>query len=267
MKDLGKRLPATGLMILGAWLAINFLPDSLFVLLLFLIITVAAFELLRLCQPKIISLWLPALGGLLLGISFYFDRSLLAPALVGAMALQGVFLLLRVRDPEKLASFVLDFGIGLTVILYLYLPLFFLFSLRRLDPHYLFFLLLVIAIGDSAAYFIGSRWGKKAIYPLASPRKTVAGLVAALPGAALAGWLSLLIFPPVRPVNLFAALAGAALLGLFSQLADPLESLFKRAAGRKDSGSLLAGHGGVLDRLDSYVLCAPLLEVMVVLLW
>ncbi len=267
MKDLGRRLPATLFMVLGAWLAINHLPDLPFALLVFAVISIAAWEFQRLCRPLTFSMFLTMAAGLLIGVSFFFDRAHLAPALVGAMGLHGLFLLFRIRDRRRLDSFVRDFGISLSSVLYLYLPLFFLFSLRRLDPAYLLFLLFVIAVGDSAAYFIGSRWGKKTIYPLASPRKTLAGLLAAVPGAALAGWLSTLIFPFAEPVGLLVVVATAALLGLFSQLADPLESLFKRAADRKDSGTLLAGHGGVLDRVDSYILCAPLLEAVILLCW
>jgi phosphatidate cytidylyltransferase len=59
----------------------------------------------------------------------------------------------------------------------------------------------------------------------------------------------------------------AAVIGLFSQLSDPVESLFKRSAGQKDSGTLLPGHGGILDRLDSYIFCAPLLFFLIKYFW
>ncbi|MEI6614855.1 MAG: phosphatidate cytidylyltransferase, partial [Chrysiogenales bacterium] len=148
---------------------------------------------------------------------------------------------------------------------YLYLPLYFLLELKKLGANFLFFLILVIAIGDSGAYFVGSVFGKHKIYPVASPNKSLEGLIAAVLTAALSGWLSIWLFPIT--VKLSTAMISAAVIGLFSQLSDPVESLFKRAAGQKDSGTLLPGHGGILDRLDSYIFCAPLLFYLIKYFW
>ena len=158
-------------------------------------------------------------------------------------------------------------GIHFLVIFYLYLPLFFLFKLKELHPNYLFFLIFVIAIGDSAAYLLGRAFGKHKIYPIASPKKSLEGLVAAIVFAAAGGWLSLLIFPVSVNVSPWVAMVTGGVTGLLSQLADPIESLFKRAAGKKDSGTLLPGHGCVLDRVDSYIFCAPALFYIIEYFW
>ena len=107
--------------------------------------------------------------------------------------------------------------------------------------------------------------GRHKIYKLASPKKSLEGLIAAILTAGLSGWLALVLFPV--PAAVPAAMLTAALIGLFSQLSDPVESLFKRAADQKDSGRLLPGHGGVLDRVDSYIFCAPLLYFLVAYFW
>jgi phosphatidate cytidylyltransferase len=138
-------------------------------------------------------------------------------------------------------------------------------ELKRLGPNYLFFLIAVIAVGDSGAYFVGSVIGKHKIYPVASPKKSLEGLIAAIITAALTGWLSIIVFPV--EVEVWRAIVTGGIIGLFSQLSDPIESLFKRAAGQKDSGTLLPGHGGVLDRVDSYIFCAPVLFYIIVYLW
>lgn len=113
-------------------------------------------------------------------------------------------------------------------------------------------LLLAIAplwVGDSAAYFIGKAWGKHKLAPTISPNKTVEGAVANLLGCllaafALGAWLKLSV-----PVSLAVGLS----TGVFGQVGDLLQSRLKRRADVKDSGSLLPGHGGVLDRLDSFL--------------
>ena len=101
----------------------------------------------------------------------------------------------------------------------------------------------------------------------ASPNKSLEGLIAAIVFAGFAGWLALLIFPVAAPVKIWIAVLTGSITGLFSQLSDPIESLFKRAAKQKDSGSILPGHGGILDRLDSYIFCAPVLFYLIRYLW
>ena len=127
--------------------------------------------------------------------------------------------------------------------------------------------LTVTWIGDSAAYFVGKKLGKRPLAPRVSPNKTVeggiAGLIAALATGALMG-VVLQGFPnfPVSP------LAGAVLglvLGAAAQLGDLAESIVKREAGVKDSGTLLPGHGGALDRLDALFFTVPLGYGLIVL--
>jgi CDP-diglyceride synthetase len=120
-------------------------------------------------------------------------------------------------------------------------------------PRLLMFVLVITWVGDTAAYFAGRAVGKRRIAPVLSPNKTWEGTVASILGAMLvaavfARWLS------VPPPHL---LAMAAVGNIAGQAGDLLESAYKRSAGVKDSGSLLPGHGGVLDRIDALILAIP----------
>ena len=113
----------------------------------------------------------------------------------------------------------------------------------------------VIAISDSAQYYSGRLFGIRKLAPLVSPAKTVEGAAggfaaAAVGGAAFAAW-GLVTMEPVVAALLALLLAGFGMCG------DLFESLLKRAAGVKDSASIIPGHGGVLDRLDSYLFAGP----------
>ena len=124
-------------------------------------------------------------------------------------------------------------------------------------PALVLFLVGVTWIGESAAYLVGSALGRHRLAPVISPRKTVEGAVAQLltsvvASLALAPWL-LPEWPPA------AALGAGALLGLVGQVGDLAESAIKRSVGAKDTGSLIPGHGGALDRLDSLLFNAPAL--------
>lgn len=115
--------------------------------------------------------------------------------------------------------------------------------------------LLIVWLADSGAYFAGRRWGGAKLAPAVSPGKTWAGLwgglvVCALLAIAVAFW---------RPLPWLPLLAVTLVTGLYSVVGDLNESLAKRYAGVKDSGSLIPGHGGVLDRFDSLLAAAPIL--------
>lgn len=114
--------------------------------------------------------------------------------------------------------------------------------------------------GDAAAYFAGRAWGRARLAPAASPGKTVVGAVAGLIGSLLvAVALSLVSLNGVRffPVGVVIAAWIGLLLGAVGQVGDLAESVLKREANVKDSGKLLPGHGGVLDRMDSLFFAVP----------
>lgn len=116
---------------------------------------------------------------------------------------------------------------------------------------WLFFLLLVIMTGDTAGYFAGHRWGKHKLYPEVSPGKTVEGAIASLAAGALAGMIGGEFLLPA--ISRGEILALALILSVLGQAGDLFESWIKRVFSVKDSGSLLPGHGGLLDRTDSLI--------------
>ena len=126
-------------------------------------------------------------------------------------------------------------------------------GLGRGTDRVLWLILLVVA-ADVGAYFVGRAWGRHKLAPRVSPGKTWEGALGGLATVALVAGIGAAHFDlPVLPVVAFGCL-----VGVFSVVGDLTESMFKRAAGLKDSGTLLPGHGGLLDRLDSITAAAPL---------
>jgi phosphatidate cytidylyltransferase len=120
---------------------------------------------------------------------------------------------------------------------------------------WIFFILLLAFSGDVAAYYVGRNFGKRKLLPLVSPNKTVEGTVGLFIGSVAGCVIFQQIFFPSLPV------VHAVALGFFGsvigQLGDLCESAMKRASGVKDSGVILPGHGGILDRLDCLIFIAP----------
>jgi phosphatidate cytidylyltransferase len=146
-----------------------------------------------------------------------------------------------------------DLGISAAAFLFLALPFSAAVRLDAVSPQLLLFAMAMIWAGDSFAYFVGRWIGRTKLAPQLSPSKSWEGAVANLIGSLLVGvfaarWIG---------VSVANMLAMAALGNIAGQFGDLLESAYKRSAGVKDSGTLLPGHGGILDRIDALVLSLP----------
>ena len=124
-------------------------------------------------------------------------------------------------------------------------------------PMALLYLFVLVWVADAAAYFVGMRFGKTKLAPQISPGKSVEGLVGGLCAALVLGYFSGAWIWTLDSAARWWWTALAGVVMLFSVLGDLVESKFKRLAGVKDSGSLLPGHGGVLDRIDAFTGAAP----------
>jgi phosphatidate cytidylyltransferase len=167
-------------------------------------------------------------------------------------------LLFRLRTIER--SAVLDPAMavaGLPVLVGPWVAIAHLHAYPADGPYRVLFLLVLIWVADILAYFAGRRWGREKLAPVLSPGKTRIGVYGALAGAAILGALLSWDtgFPPMQSLLLVVL---CVLTAFVSVIGDLFESLVKRRRGRKDSGQLLPGHGGVLDRIDSLTAAAPL---------
>ena len=121
----------------------------------------------------------------------------------------------------------------------------------------IFLLFLVIWAGDIFAYFVGRLLGRTLLFPRVSPKKTVEGSIGGFGGSLLVGWAFARWF--WHPASLKTVMLLVALIAVAGQIGDLAESALKRGADVKDSGTLLPGHGGLLDRVDSLLFGAPAL--------
>jgi len=121
---------------------------------------------------------------------------------------------------------------------------------------------LIIWMNDSFAYLIGKQFGKNKLYPSVSPKKTVEGSI----GGLVFGLLAAVLIAQIDPLlSLYQWLLLATVVVITGNLGDLLESKFKRVAGVKDSGAILPGHGGMLDRLDSLIFAAPFAYLLIII--
>ncbi|MBI3552911.1 MAG: phosphatidate cytidylyltransferase [Elusimicrobia bacterium] len=128
-------------------------------------------------------------------------------------------------------------------------------DIRPYGERMTFMFFVSVWVMDTTAYFVGKTLGRRKLAPELSPKKTVEGFLAGF----IAAVLTVLAFRASEPgmLSVRRALALGVLIGTGGQVSDIAESMIKRAVGVKDSGSLLPGHGGVMDRFDSFLLSAP----------
>jgi len=192
---------------------------------------------------------------LLFILSPHFDYEVITPILLtSAVIISLIWLLLR---PQKETAFA---GWAWTIagILYVGWLLSYLVALRNIDPvhlevgrNWVFFALFTNFGSDTAAFFVGRTWGKHHLAPSISPGKTWEGTVAGVFGAIIVSLGADALFN--LPLGYGQAVLLGLLVSIFGQLGDLVESLLKRNMGVKESGKLMPGHGGLLDRMDSVV--------------
>jgi phosphatidate cytidylyltransferase len=132
------------------------------------------------------------------------------------------------------------------------------FGINGYNPKILISIFILIWTNDSFAYIVGKSIGKTKLFERISPKKTIEGFIGGVAFAVLASYLISKYYIQIAEGKVFIWIIIALIVGIFGTIGDLIESKFKRFAGVKDSGKIMPGHGGVLDRLDSVIFVAPI---------
>src|SRR5690625_4695154 len=239
--------------IIGGW------PFKLFV---YLIATVGLIELMRMRQIPVFSfaffLALALLWLFLLPQEMYIFNtewfSKVNILLIIVMLLLSYTVLLKNKFTFDHAGFIL--------LAALYVGMGFFYFIETRDSANgltnILYVFLIVWATDTGAYFVGRSFGKRKLWPEISPKKTIEGAIGGIVLATLTGIIYHLITP--FPYAVIIIIAVTILASIFGQIGDLVESALKRHYGVKDSGNILPGHGGILDRFDSLLFVFPLVH-------
>ncbi|GIN91351.1 phosphatidate cytidylyltransferase [Siminovitchia terrae] len=233
-----------------------------FILLIYAMATIGLYELLRMRNLSLVSvqgalslalLWVILLPGQA------FDSGHGADIKIKA-AILAVLLFLSYTVISKNKFTFDDAGFVILSVLYVGIGFHFLMETREAGIVYLFYVLFVVWGTDSGAYFVGRSLGKRKLWPEISPNKTIGG---SLGGIVIAVLIALAFFSFTSlDIPLVKLLIVTVVLSVFGQIGDLAQSAFKRYYGVKDSGNIMPGHGGILDRCDSWLFVLPLVHVL-----
>jgi phosphatidate cytidylyltransferase len=251
----GRRLLSALILLVPFLFLVIYGGEGGFTLLVTVVAVISVWEFTRLVDPSTPWRVLSLLG---------------AAGLVGVTSLGGMewfgpgvlfFLLLElsrvVGGGEDLGADLRRASLRVVGVLYVAGPLSLAVVLRGMPEglHYILLVCSIVWIGDAAAFYIGSSLGRRPLAPRLSPKKSVEGSVAGLAASMLASWMGTRALG--MPVPFFPSLLLGAAIGGAGQLGDLVESGIKRAFHVKDTGNLIPGHGGMLDRIDSLLFAIP----------
>jgi len=228
----------------------------LFALLLALLSSIGIFEFYGMALPgRAVERWLAALTGSgLIFLPLAPDSRLALASIALLFLIFALLFLFRIRDIANAAR-----EVSFAILAFIYIPimLMHLVMLRqtRFGIEWILVIMLIVMSGDSAAYYIGSAFGKNRLYPLVSPKKSIEGALGGLAGSICGTLLAKFTF--FQQLTVTDAIVTAVVIGILGQSGDLFESMLKRSFGVKDSGTIFPGHGGVLDRLDSVLFATP----------
>ncbi len=232
---------------------VEYAPLQVLLLVISAVQLTIVFELKKMVSSYGIRIFPPSYAmTVLLPWLWCYRSALFADSLVAALLITLIWSVPFVRNsangfPSAAANF--------TIVLYVGVPFSILAQYRLEGSGYVWLLLASVWVADSAALFVGKAFGKHKITPRISPKKSLEGYLAALiasTGCAVAvgTWL-------LPGYSIFWLAAAGVVIGAVGIMGDLFESVIKRGAGIKDSGHLIPGHGGMLDRTDSLLLAAP----------
>ena len=141
-----------------------------------------------------------------------------------------------------------------------YIPM----GIKGYNPKILISILILIWTNDTFAYVVGKSLGKNKLFPKVSPKKTIEGFIGGMIFSILSSYLLANFFLEAKIIYIWIIIA--IIVSVFSTLGDLIESKFKRQAGIKDSGNIMPGHGGILDRLDSIIYVVPFINLFYLIL-
>jgi phosphatidate cytidylyltransferase len=260
-----QRILSTLLLVPPFLLLVHFGSPRHFALVLSLVIGLAAWEFSRLC-PEGTDTGLSLIT--VVGALLWHAALISAGSVAGVSALVAGVALLRVLLVKA------EFRVGLLQAAWIVLGVAYASGLMSFGSllrglpegrELVYFLVFTIWAGDIAAFYIGRRFGRQPLAPRVSPKKTVEGALGGMVVSMIVAFAGRFwiwpVLPPARAAVVGLLLATVGILG------DLCESAVKRGAGVKDSGSLIPGHGGVLDRLDSLMFACPVLYMLVRIGW
>jgi len=240
------------------WWIIWYGPKWVFTVLISILTALSAWEIAALSvgRSKLLRGWIIGVTLVLtlpaLWLSGWIERQALASMCVLVVGGLTVALL----RPKVVFDSPATIGWLLAAPLYLIAGLVTAHELHQHHAGWLFLSLTVAWFSDTLAYFVGRKWGKHPLYPAVSPKKTIEGALGGVCGSVLATLLA-------HRYYLYLPLVHSIILGISAscvgQIGDLAESLIKRTSGTKDSGNLIPGHGGVLDRLDAFFFTSVLI--------
>ncbi len=263
-----KRLIVAFIFLPVFYLLVIFQHTLLFSFFITLISSLGLFEFFRLYfkEKKYGIIVIGETAALLLMAGFYIEgidpkgiEAMISPFILSTFLSLGILFLLTTHLFVDRKSFFLSVSIMGMGLLYVTWFLGHLILVRSLDQGamYIFFLAMVTWGTDSGGLFFGKAMGKRKLAPAISPNKTIEGAIGGLIFGILLGLISHVWFLPVFSFKETIGLA--FVMSIAGQIGDLVESMFKRANQVKDSSHLLPGHGGILDKIDSFIFTGPVL--------
>lgn len=249
-----RRLVAAIILLPLLYLYVMKLPQLFFLLLVLSASIIAQVEFYAMYRVNGIMKAAGILSGAVVLLALYARRELYYHALIASVL---IILFVRLAWKKNPVSALGDVAPVLLAVLYIPGLAGFLVFLRTAGPEWIIFLFGCVWSSDSFAYYMGKTLGRKKLYEAVSPNKTIAGAFGSVIGGAFSGLVlsSFLIRGMSLPEAAFAGL----IIGATTIIGDLVESMFKRDAGVKDSGRIIPGHGGILDKIDGALFAGPAL--------